>query len=118
MNFARFLNQTCVYWPPLTPDGWGGSGSVPSGYPVEIACRWEAKREEFVTEQGEEAVSRAVVFLASDVEAGGWLYLGDLDGLDSGDEDDPKSVDGSYPVRTFEKTPDLKGASFLRKAVL
>lgn len=76
----RLLKQTAVYWPPSTA-GHDAFGNPIRSNPVEVACRWEEKAEEFIGPDGEKETSRAVVFLDTDVAVRGLLYLGTLDSL-------------------------------------
>ena len=111
MDFC--LNQTCVYWENLGPDGYGGSTWED---PVELDCRWEEVTERFIDANGEERRSQAKVFLGQDVNEGDYLYLGDLDDLTSADS--PGNTKGAFQVRSFKKVPDLSGTEFERKAWL
>lgn len=113
-NFiTRQLNQTAVYWGTPVADGWGGR-SFASG--IEIAVRWEHKAQAFVDALGQETVSRAVVYADQDFDIGGYLYLGELADLSSAP--DPKDSSSAYEIRQFEKTPDLGGTRFIRRALL
>jgi len=112
---VRLCKQTAVYWGDPTNDGYGGQ-TFGSKYPEEINCRWEDHREVFTDAQGNELVSRAVVYVTEDVDEEGWLYLGDLD---STIDEDPKNVDGAYKIRRFDKSPALGSTNeFLRKVYL
>lgn len=106
---AKNLKQTATYWAPSAKDGYGGYTFVT---PVAVNCRWLLKQELFIDAKGKEKVSAAVVLLGQDVSLGGYLYLG------TSTEANPKDVSGSYEIRGFAKIPDIKGASFLRKAWL
>lgn len=119
-NFiARACRQTAVYWAAPTEDGYG---SKTFSDPTEIDCRWEARTEKIsrVGERiGEEVVSQARVFVTEDVVEQGWLYLGDLDDLDSDEEADPKTVDGAYEIIRFDKSPVMRSTNeFNRVAYL
>ena len=92
-------------------------------YPIEIDCRWEDRVEKLSlvgARLGEEIISRAQVFVTQDVDERGWLFLGDLDDLDSSQEEgDPKNIDGAYEIMRFDKTPALRSTTeFVRKAYL
>ena len=105
---ARLCTQTAVYWGSPVADGYGGKTLAD---PVEISCRWEDRVEKIsivtASRLGEEIVSKAQVFVTEDVEELGWLFLGDLDDLDSDEEADPMTVDGAYEIKRFDKTPVL-----------
>lgn len=110
---TRNLRQTATYWGNPAPDGWGGKTF---DAPVEILCRWEDKVEKVIGANGEEIVSRSVVFLAQDVDEGGFLYLGSVSG-DSTD-DSPEEVAGAYEIKAFRKIPSIRATKWERKAWL
>lgn len=106
------LKQTTVYWGNPQNDGFGGRTFDD---PVEVDVRWEERQELFIDTNGQEVRSQAVVYIAQDVDMGGYLYLGDLDDPSSAEEDDPLTVSGAYEIRGFQKIPDIKAGQFLRK---
>lgn len=120
---ARTCRQTAVYWAAPEDDGYGGL-IFESPYPIEIDCRWEEKTEVIARfgegRKGEEFISSAQVFVTEDViEEQGYLYLGDLDDLDSIEEANPETIDGAYRIQKFEKIPAIRSATeFVRKAYL
>ena len=87
--------------------------------PIELAVRWEEMSQLVTDNKGEAITSRAVVYVKQDLDEQGMLYLGELADLNSDGESDPKSVDGAYYIKRFEKSPVLGSATeFLRKAYL
>ena len=115
---SRLCVQTAVYWGSPTEDGYGGKTFAD---PVEISCRWEDTVEKISrvgARLGEEIISRAVVYVTEDVEELGYLFLGDLDDLDSDEEADPTTVENAYMINRFDKIPVLRSTEFLRKAYL
>ena len=112
---TKYHKQTCVYWGSPTNDGWGGRTY---GDPVELSCRWEDKQEKFVNAQGEEHISRSIVYLGQDVVVNGYLYLGTLTDLSSAQEGDPEAVTGAYLIQAFGKIPNIKGTDYERTAWL
>ena len=119
-NFiARNLAQTCVYWPPTGNDGQGGKTF---DFAIELACRWEDIKQVVTDAKGAEITSRALVFLAVDVQEEGMLYLGTLDDLyDITDSElsSPASIEGTFVIKRFQKEPALNSTiEFLRKAYL
>jgi hypothetical protein len=108
------LKQSAVYWAVTGYDGFGGRSFAE---PVELAVRWEDRQQLFVDLGGQEAVSRSVAYLGTDVENGGYLYLGTLNDLAS-DGVDPLTVGDAQEIRSFEKIPSLDGLRFVRKAWL
>lgn len=112
MDFA--LNQYAVYWGNPTPNGRGG---FTFDDPVEIECRWVQKTELFVTWEGREERSQALVWLDQDVEINGYLWLGRYSALDSSSVT-PDNVSGALRIRNFHKIPSLKADEYARKAWL
>lgn len=106
---TKNLKQTATYWASPVADGYGGYTFTS---PFAIDCRWILKQELFIDAKGKEKVSAAIVLLGQDVDLGGYLFLG------TSTESNPKDADGSFEIRSFAKIPDIKGASFLRKAWL
>lgn len=107
MSIARNLHQDVTYWV-TTPDGYGG---WTFGAPVHLKGRWEEKTEEFMDKTGAQAVSQAVVYLDTDVEVDDYLFNG------FSNEVNP-SLLKAYQIRRFDKSPDLRSVSFIRKAFL
>lgn len=108
-SIARLCKQTAVYWGDPVNDGEGGFLYDP---PVEILCRWEERNEIFVLPNGDDAVSKSVVFVLQRVDLNGFLFLGTLDQLyDSAESSgvvlDPKTIDGAFAIRRFDNTPAL-----------
>lgn len=119
MNLAKFLNQKAVYWSSPVPDGWGGSTY---GDPVEVDVRWTEKQELYLRLGGsggdntiEEKLSKVVVLAQTDFEWGGRMMLGTLTDLSSDEDPD---TNNALTIDGFSKIPDIKAASYLRKAWL
>ena len=72
MSITGFLTKTCtqtaVYWGYPHNDGQGG---FTYDSPREIKCRWEDRNETFVAPNGDEAVSKSVVYVLEDLEQEG-----------------------------------------------
>ncbi len=114
-TMIRACTQTVVYWANPTPDGFG---SYTFDAAVEILCRWEDRTGTFVSNKGEQLYSKAHVYTLQDVDENGFLYLGELDDLDS-NPDDPKIVDNAWEIKRFDKIPSLGSTTeFVRKAYL
>lgn len=110
------MAQTAVYWDSPIPDG---HGTYTYDSPIEINCRWENKSEVIKDDKGEEIVSFAQVYVDQDVSENGYLFLGDLDDLDSAEEESPETAYGSYRIKKFEKSAEHRSTTqFLRKAYL
>ncbi len=101
---AANLNQTAVWW---TSSGMDGFGKRTWNSGTEISARWEDTAQTFLDPQGRETVSRSVVYVASAVALGDFLYLGDLDDLDSTEEGDPTVVATAYEVKNRGNSTSL-----------
>tara|TARA_R100001086_G_scaffold205990_1_gene121793 strand:- start:113 stop:439 length:327 start_codon:yes stop_codon:yes gene_type:complete len=92
-------NQDMTYWAnPVTTS----VGGISFDAPVALKVRWEERAERFLDTNGEEVVSRAVIWVKEDVDIGGYVYLG------SSILTDPTDLDDAYPIRQFFKIPDLR----------
>ena len=92
---TKMLKGTCVYWA-LQSNESGGLAYDDYGQPiytdpVELRCRWVDKNEEFIDPEGTRHVSKAVVYVESDVDIGGMLFNGVL--TDVVNLNDPRSED-------------------------
>ena len=119
-NIERLCRQTAVYWANPTSDGEGG---YTYDDPVEVKCRWEYTKEVFTRIGGgnvsEQLISNAIVYVLQDVDEQGLLFLGELDDLDSADEESPKEVSSVYKIERFDKIPRLGSTTeFIRKVYL
>lgn len=113
---TKMLKQDIVYWAFSSRDEYG---TEIFAAPVEIKGRWEKSNEKFLDGDGNEVVSSSVVFLTQDVSEGDWVFLGKIADIASSEgSTDPVVVTGAEEVRRFNKTPDHKGTSFERKALL
>ena len=100
--------QDVTHWI-AAPSGFGGDTF---STPVTIEGRWEERAELFRTPEGEESVSNAIAYLASDVSLGDYLFLG------ISIVADPTTLAETFQVRQFHKTPDLRRLSFERRAFM
>lgn len=118
----RQCKQKAVYWGNPQKDGRGG---FTYDDPVEIDCRWEEKAQllQMWDMKGESFECIAIVWVNQDLDQDGSLFLGDLDDLDSAQEESPESISISgrkaYLIRQFEKLPVLgSSTTFVRRAFL
>lgn len=115
---AKISVQTAVYWAGPTPNGYGGF-TFESSSPREINVRWENITELITAADGERYATKAKIFVNEDVDVNGFLFLGTLDDLDSGEEEDPREVRNAFPIRRFDKTPMIrKTDEFVRMAYI
>lgn len=121
-NIEQFMTsvctQTAVYWGNPVSDG---RGSFTYDDPIEIACRWEGKKQilKMYDAKGNIMEYIGVVYVLQDLDEDGCLFLGTLNDLDSGAYAEPESMDDVFPIKQFEKLPGLRSTDkFLRKAYL
>lgn len=101
--------QEITHWV-VTPDVYGGYSFAA---PVKINGRWEERAELFRTIQGDEEISKAIVYVDTDVALSDYLALGDFTATS-----DPTTLDTTHQVRQFDKIPDLRINTYERKAIL
>lgn len=112
---SRICTQTVVYWANPVNDGEGGYTFDEA---VEIMGRWEQTSEIVRGQNGKEEMTMARVFVTQDVDEDGYMYLGEIDDLDS-NHDDPQEIDGALRIVSFSKVPVMGSTTlFLRKAHL
>ena len=120
MGINQFIEQACVqtavYWAPTGTDEYG---QKTFSDPVEISCRWEGKLQMIADPQGKEIRSNAQVFVKQDMLNEGFLFLGELDDLDSSEEEDVLEVTDAYEIKLFTKLPQLRSETiYVRVAYL
>jgi hypothetical protein len=114
---TKVLKTKVVYWSPSSIacngrqkyDDFGNV--VMEDPPVELAARWDDKREEVISEEGTKVVSNSQVMLSADVEIGGFLFLGSLETASRfrGNEFfDPRGRGDVYEIVKFDKIPNIK----------
>lgn len=109
------LNQKAVYWGTPVTDGYG---KLTFGTPVEVDVRWEAKMELFLSFNGKEELSQAIIYSETDMDVDGYLYLGLLSELSTAEKTNPLLEVNAYPIKQFKKTPDITGETYVRKSWL
>jgi hypothetical protein len=133
--FKRRLTDQAYWWTPGAMDAWGR----PSGWLAYVViCRWEERRERFISRTGEDTVSSAIVWLCTEIAEGDYLYHNpDLIALPetvtngivadyaanppSPPGADPTLVTGAFIIRRREKTESIlrrAGDVIVRKALL
>lgn len=110
---SRMKKQTCVHWHRTGTDSYG---RATWDDPVERACRWEDRNEKYTNAQGEERLSRALVYV-DDVSEGDVLLLGSL--TDSGlNLTDPLRNGGAWKIERYDSCPNFKNTETLYTAYL
>ena len=138
---VKHCKQDAVYWGNPVNDGYGG---FTYDIPVEIKCRWEDKKEVFYLSNGEQAISKSVIYVMQEVDIDSKFFLGtlgvivpspDSDGQDSQqlisdtgvitevelDVDgklNPRSVDAALIAKRIDRLPILNSTNFLIKVFL
>jgi hypothetical protein len=103
------LKQKAVYWGNPVNDG---TNNFTFDTPVEIDCRWQDKAVLFVGANGEQDVSRSIIYTIDDLVLNGYLYLGTLDELydvaeSSAYELNPKEIDNAFIIKNIDKSPSM-----------
>jgi hypothetical protein len=114
-NFIRRFPHTAVYWGTPTNDGDGGYTFAD---PIEITCRWEATGLVNFQYNGVEVQAKHEVYVDRDVDEEGYLFLGELDDIDSDLMDTPIDLEGAEMIVRFDKIPNMAGTKYTRKAFL
>jgi hypothetical protein len=107
---AANYRQIATYWG--SPEQ-GGFGGLTFAAPVVIKCRWEDRTEQFVSSQGTEKTSSAIVWTYDHLDDGGYLAKGDQTATS-----DPTALDGALEIQRSDEIPDLRGLHYERKAFL
>lgn len=110
MHIQDSLNQTATYWAPSA--GTDRYGKPTPSAPTHISVRWEERTQTVQGKRGEEIVSKARVFMLTDVDLDGYLYLG------STNETNPGAVSGAFEIQAKAKTPDLSNLESLTTVYL
>lgn len=108
---AGKLLESATWWRVTGGDGFGGDQFAT---PVLVKCRWENKQETYIGQiDRRELISKAVVYLDTDVSVGDYLAPGDLTATSS-----PVGVATAYKVQRYSKTPNLRNLDYVRKVIL
>jgi hypothetical protein len=100
------LKQKATVFIRGTSDGYGGYSYTT----VTVNCRWEEKQVLFTTYLAEEKVSKAIVYVDTDVSVGSFIYLGETT--------DTTPPFDAYEILKFNKSPNLKNTDFERKVII
>lgn len=112
---SRMRRQKAVLWAQGSqkPDDYG---NPTTGNAVEIACRWEEKSEKFINFNGEEEVSKSVVYVDRELKKGDLLRFGPLSSVTN--PANARNNDGVWEVKGFASVPNLKCTENLLTAYL
>lgn len=111
MTFTtRHMKEDVTHWPVTGTDGFGG---FTYGTPILLKGRWEEKATLFLTNDNEERVSSAIVYLSEGVEAGDYLGYGDSEAVA-----DPTTLTSAHRIMQRFRTTDLRALTQLWKVFL
>ena len=108
----KMRKQKCVYW---EPTGFKDDGEPEFGDPVELDCRWEDRSIVINLSEGQQYVSRSIVYTENRLVERGKLKLGKVEDLD---DMAPENNEGVGEIRQVNSIPTLKADEFLNTAIL
>lgn len=103
--------QQVTYWANTGESLYGAQNAFAA--PIVIEGRWEDRQEQAIGMNGEEFVTKAVVYVARAIELGSYLAEGDQTSFN-----DPTIIPGAHEVKSFSSIPDLRNVVTERKALL
>lgn len=109
MTVWQGMNKDITYWAPAGENKYGESAFAT---PVVFKGRYEDRAEKYRLPSGDEIVSKAVVWVPSDVELGGYLAEGDLSA-----QSDP-TMGNANQILTIIRIPSMRTNRIERRAIL
>lgn len=109
MSEVPGLVEKITYWERGLPNGFGGWAWAS---PAKLKGRWQDDNELFIDTQGQQALSRARVYLKSDVIIGGYLFNGESIAVD------PTTVSGAFEIKQYRNSPPLGGSGMTERRAL
>lgn len=106
---SRNLKDKVTWWQVAND----GSGGFTFSAPVVLAGKWTEETQRITSGNGEEIISKSMVFLSQDVYEGDYLALGDQSAVA-----DPGTIEEAYRIAAFRKYTDLRGVEAVRQAYL
>lgn len=88
----------------------GGFGDITYDGPTYLNTKWEDRIETFIDLSGVERRSKAIVFVQTPLEVGGYLYKG------TSVASDPTTVANAWKIQRFDEIPDLRGLNVCYRA--
>lgn len=106
--------QDLVYWAPDTPDKFGNTGYAAG---VELKGRWEERAETVLNAEGENVISRGVVYIdgTQSILQDGRMFLGQKADLTAEQIPDPDLVPNAYRIIMVGNSPDVRNRRSLSK---
>lgn len=96
---ARGYKDPLTYWAPLSTNAYGEETFES---PVLLYGRWENRQEEAKTPSAEIFVSKAVVFVQTDLEYNGYIVEGDFTSVAS------PSLAGAERIQASTRIPSMR----------
>lgn len=115
MNIDKYLIDDAVLFP---YSGVNGYGEMSFGTAVDIKVRWEDRQEIFVSVDGINLTSKAIVHVNRDIVPNGYLYKGTKSELTPSELANPKLVEDAFAIKAFRKMKSVSGKYTLRKVYL
>jgi len=115
MNFKKFCKDTVVLW---RKTGINAYNELSFSVAEEINVRWEDRQEIFISANGKELVSRAILHVLEDLVPDSFMCNCRLTDITTEEKADPRLVEEAYAIKSSRKLPDIKGKYFLRKVYL
>jgi hypothetical protein len=99
--------ETAVWW--AQTGSLDGAGNYIYSAGVEIDVRWEDRKENFITSEGEEKTSKAVVYPdeSKDIKVNDQLFRGVLTDLDSVQTANPNLKSDAYRIQGLDSSKDI-----------
>jgi hypothetical protein len=107
---AASYRQVATYWGSPEMDGFGG---VSYGPPSLIRCRWEDRIETFMDQEGNEKISKSVVYTYDRLDVDGYLAPGNYTTVL-----DPTELDEAMLIQRSDEIPDLRLLNYERRSYL
>lgn len=107
----RAQRQSLVYWAPKIASSHGATRYYE---PVILACRWDGKVQQIITETGESKISKVELITEKLLEVGGVVFLGSQADLKY--PHTPMKNIGAYEVLKVAFTPPLRTGDTLYEA--
>ena len=108
---SKIRKQTCVHF---AKTGFDVFGKVTYSSAVEISCRWENGAERYMDQQGETAISTALIYTEDVMQIEDVLVLSSLAAIT--DTSNPLNNTGAVVVKQISSTPNIRATETLHMA--
>ena len=103
---TKMRRQLCTYWGPAANDGFG---KLTYDIPISVKCRWDDTQELFIDSNGDQVLSKSIIYPDIVMENGGFVALMDWTALLTAV---PSDYD-SFEVMSVGQVPNLKNTETL-----